>query len=127
MRKSLAFYTVVLDFERLDGDDHLTGPSFSVLARDGDRLILSSHRGDGVFGQAVVITTDNVDALFRQFRERGSTDQSWGAREFVDFNIPEKPTGDSKWRLLTVSGRVSMLQTWVLLVATEPRFIGTPS
>ena len=32
-----------------------------------DHLILSSHRGDGAFGQAIVITTDNVDALFRTF------------------------------------------------------------
>ena len=98
MRKSLGFYTGVLDFARVDGDDDLTDPSFSVLSRDGDRLLLSSHRGDGAFGQAIVITTDNVDALFRTFRERGLRTpgnpdapkkvhegpiaQSWGTREF---------------------------------------------
>ncbi len=98
MRTSLAFYTGVLDFERVDGDDELGDPSFSVLARDGDQLILSSHRGDGAFGQAVVVTTDDVDVLFRKFRERGlrtpgnpdapkqvhegPIDQSWGTREF---------------------------------------------
>jgi catechol 2,3-dioxygenase-like lactoylglutathione lyase family enzyme len=98
MRKSLAFYTGVLDFERVDGDDDLADPSFSVLSRDGDRLILSSHRGDGAFGQAIVVTTGSVDALFRKFRERGlqtpgnpdapekvhegPIDQSWGTREF---------------------------------------------
>src|SRR5215831_11589560 len=71
MRAALAFYTGVLDFERVDGDDALDDPSFSVLARGGDRLFLSSHRGDGVFGQAVVVTTDDIDALFRKFRERG--------------------------------------------------------
>jgi hypothetical protein len=49
----------------------LADPSFSVLSRDGDRLLLSSHRGDGAFGQAIVITTNNVDELFRTFRERG--------------------------------------------------------
>jgi len=98
MQKSLAFYTRVLDFEHVDGDDDLKDPSYSVVARDGDRLILSSHRGDGEFGQAIVITTADVDALFRKFRERGlrtpgnpdapahvhegPIDQSWGTREF---------------------------------------------
>jgi catechol 2,3-dioxygenase-like lactoylglutathione lyase family enzyme len=98
MRTSLAFYTSVLDFERVDGDDDLGDPSFSVLARDRDRLFLSSHRGDGAFGQAIVITTNDVDTLVRKFRERGlhtpgnpdaprmvhegPIDQTWGTREF---------------------------------------------
>jgi catechol 2,3-dioxygenase-like lactoylglutathione lyase family enzyme len=98
MRKSLAFYTGVLDFERVDGDDKLDDPSYSVLSRDGNQLILSSHRGDGAFGQAIVITTGDANALFRKFRERGlrtpgnpdaptqvhegPIDQSWGTREF---------------------------------------------
>ena len=98
MKTSLAFYTGVLDFEHVDGDDDLDDPCFSVLAREDDQLWLSSHRGDGQFGQAIVITTDNVDALFRKFRERGlhspgnpdapeavhegPIDQSWGTREF---------------------------------------------
>jgi catechol 2,3-dioxygenase-like lactoylglutathione lyase family enzyme len=98
MRESMAFYTGVLDFERVDGDDDLTDPSFSVLARDGDHLFLSSHRGDGEFGQAVVVTTGDVDALCREFRRRGlrtpgdpdaptqvhdgPIDQTWGTREF---------------------------------------------
>ena len=98
MKTSLTFYTDVLDFVRVDGDDSLNDPSFSVLSRDGDRLILSSHRGDGVFGQAILITTDDVNALFRKFRERGlqtpgnpdaaeavhegPIDQTWGTREF---------------------------------------------
>ena len=38
MRQSLAFYTGILDFERVDGDDELNDPSFSVLARDGGQL-----------------------------------------------------------------------------------------
>jgi catechol 2,3-dioxygenase-like lactoylglutathione lyase family enzyme len=98
MRISLAFYTGVLDFERVDGNDDLADPSFSILARHGHQLWLSSHRGDGVFGQAVVITADDVNALFRKFRSRGLStpgdpdspqevhegpiDQSWGTREF---------------------------------------------
>ncbi len=98
MRTSLAFYTGVLDFERVDGDDAFDDPSFSVLSREGHQLILSSHGGDGSFGQAIAITTNDVNALFRKFRERGLNtpgdpnapravhegpiDQSWGTREF---------------------------------------------
>ncbi len=98
MRKSLAFYTDVLDFERVDGDDGLEDPSFNVLARDGGHLFLSSHRGDGAFGSVVAVTTTNIDALFRTFLARGlrtpgnpdapqqvhegPIDQTWGTREF---------------------------------------------
>ena len=92
--------TSVLDFDCVEhaGDDD---PSFSVLMRGGSLLILSSHRGDGAFGQAVVVVTDNVDAVFQRFRARGlktpgnpdaptavhegPIDQSWGTRElYVD-------------------------------------------
>jgi catechol 2,3-dioxygenase-like lactoylglutathione lyase family enzyme len=98
MRASLAFYTDVLDFARVDGDDDVADPSFSVLAREGHHLFLSSHRGDGRYGQAVVVTVEDVDALFRTLRDRGlrtpgspvapvevhegPIDQSWGTREF---------------------------------------------
>jgi catechol 2,3-dioxygenase-like lactoylglutathione lyase family enzyme len=98
MEVSIAFYTKVLDFERVDGDDDNDDPSFTVLVRQGDRLFLSSHAGDGAFGQAIVVLTDDIDALFRKFRMRGlktpgnpdapkavhegPIDQSWGTREF---------------------------------------------
>ena len=98
MAASVAFYTCVLDFERVDGDDDMTDPSFSALSRDGWLLYLSSHRGDGEYGQAIAITVDNVDDLFSRFRQRGlktpgnpaspqavhegPLDQTWGTREF---------------------------------------------
>jgi catechol 2,3-dioxygenase-like lactoylglutathione lyase family enzyme len=98
MRSSLEFYTKVLDFEHVDGDDELNDPSFSVLKRDGGLLFLSSHRGDGEFGQAIAVLTDDVDAVFRMLRSRGlktpgnpesprvvhegPIDQTWGTREF---------------------------------------------
>ena len=98
MRRSLAFYTSVLDFVRVDGDDDLNDPSFNALAREGDQIWLSSHRGDGAYGQAIVVTVDDVDAVFRKLRERGlrtpgnpetpqavhegPIDQTWGTREF---------------------------------------------
>ncbi len=107
MRTSLMFYTAVLDFERVDGDDDLDDPSYSVLSRCGDQLVLSSHHGDGEFGQAIVVTTNNVDDLARKFRERGlhtpgnpdapehvhegPIDQSWGTREFY----VEDPDGNT--------------------------------
>lgn len=96
MAASLAFYTKVLDFQCIDdGSDH-EDPTFSILVREGDRLFLSSHRGDGEFGQAVAVLVDDVDALFRKFLDRGlktpgnpgspvhegPTDQTWGTREF---------------------------------------------
>jgi catechol 2,3-dioxygenase-like lactoylglutathione lyase family enzyme len=97
LKTSVAFYTNVLDFDCVEhgGDDD---PSFSVLMRGGALLILSSHGGDGAFGQAVVVLTDDVDALFRRFRARGletlgnpeapaavhegPISQTWGTREF---------------------------------------------
>ncbi|HEX3094284.1 MAG TPA: VOC family protein [Candidatus Angelobacter sp.] len=98
MEASITFYTKVLDFEWIDGDDDNNDPSFSVLVREGHSLILSSHKGDGTFGQAIVVQTDDVEALFRKFRTRGlktpgnpdapeevhegPIDQSWGTREF---------------------------------------------
>lgn len=98
MRKSLEFYRDILGFERIDGDDDLDDPSFSIVARGTDRLILSSHGGDGEFGQAIVIEAGDVDEVFRTLRARGlrtpgdpeapqhvhegPIDQSWGTREF---------------------------------------------
>ncbi len=95
---SLAFYTGVLDFTCVDGGDDPSDPGFAVLEREGATLFLSSHRGDGAFGQAIVVTTRDVDALVRSFRARGlrtpgnpdapehvhegPIDQTWGSREF---------------------------------------------
>jgi catechol 2,3-dioxygenase-like lactoylglutathione lyase family enzyme len=100
IKTSVAFYTGVLGFDCVEhaGDDD---PSFSVLMRGGSLLILSSHGGDGTFGQAIVVVTDSVDTLFRRFRTRGlktpgnpdapvevhegPIDQTWGTRElYVD-------------------------------------------
>jgi len=96
MAASVAFYTKVLDFECIDDSSDQEDPGFCILVREGDRLILSSHGGDGEFGQAVAVLVDNVDALFRKFLDRGlktpgnpgspvhegPTDQTWGTREF---------------------------------------------
>jgi catechol 2,3-dioxygenase-like lactoylglutathione lyase family enzyme len=107
MQAAVAFYTGVLDFLRVDGAKSLDDPTFCVLARDRDRLFLSSHGGDGQFGQAIVITTSDADSLFRTYRERGLVtpgnpdapqqvhegpiDQTWGTREFY-VNDPDGNT-----------------------------------
>ena len=107
MKASVAFYTKVLDFERIGDDEPLTDPCFCVLTRDGEQLFLSSHSGDGTFGQAIAITTANVDALVTKFRGRGlrtpgnpgaaqevhegPIDQTWGTREFY-VNDPDGNT-----------------------------------
>jgi catechol 2,3-dioxygenase-like lactoylglutathione lyase family enzyme len=95
MSTSLGFYTKVLDFTLVDGPASATDPSVAVLQRDGDVVILSTHAGDGKIGQAVVVMTEGVDALFEKFIGRGlvppnrdspvhhgPTDQTWGTREF---------------------------------------------
>lgn len=93
---SIAFYTDVLDFEDLEGEDGSGDPGFRVLVREGDLLFLSSHAGDGSFGQAVAILVDDVDGIVRKLRARGletpdgrgspvhegPVDQTWGTREF---------------------------------------------
>jgi len=98
MATSLAFYTTVLDFAWVDGDDQLDDPAFCALQREGERVFLSSHRGDGEFGQAIVVECADVDAVARTLRARGLVtpgnpespkavhegpiDQTWGTREF---------------------------------------------
>lgn len=94
--RSVAFYTQVLDFEVRREWSELTDPGFAWLTRDGEVLHLSSHRGDGAFGQAVVVKVSAIDALFQTFLSRGlktpgspdspvhqgPLDQTWGTREF---------------------------------------------
>jgi catechol 2,3-dioxygenase-like lactoylglutathione lyase family enzyme len=94
--RSVDFYTGVLDFEVRRDWSELTDPGFAWLTRAGDVLHLSSHRGDGAVGQAVVIEVTGIDALFKALLSRGlrtpaspdspvhdgPLDQSWGTREF---------------------------------------------
>ncbi len=114
---AVAFYTQVLDFDRPRPAD-LSDPGFCILYREGEELHLSSHSGDGQFGQAIAVLVPDVDALFAEFLKRGldasakpqsevhqgPTSQSWGTREFyVDdpfrqhaplHRAPQPPLGD---------------------------------
>ena len=95
LKRSLAFYTHVLDFHRVDNGGEPQDDGFAMLSRAGDLLILSTGAGDGEFGQAIVVMIEDGDGLFQKFLSRGlvrpdkegpvhqgPTDQSWGTREF---------------------------------------------
>ena len=93
--RAVDFYTRVLDFELRGAWPQEGDPAFAVLERQGGELHLSSHAGDGVFGQAVAVLVDDVDALFARLAARGLSgahkpqspvhqapvEQTWGSRE----------------------------------------------
>ncbi|MBX9574285.1 MAG: VOC family protein [Caulobacteraceae bacterium] len=94
--RSIAFYTSMLDFQLAGRWPESGDPAFATLVRGSDELYLSSHAGDGVVGQAIVVLTSDVDALYAAFCRRGldtsqkpaspvhqaPLDQTWGTREF---------------------------------------------
>ena len=96
MARAVDFYTRVLDFEHVGTWPAMADPCFTVLVRDGAELDLSSHAGDGVIGQKVIVLANEVDTLHATFAARGLNqrhrldspihlgpiDQTWGAREF---------------------------------------------
>jgi catechol 2,3-dioxygenase-like lactoylglutathione lyase family enzyme len=105
---SFDFYTKILDFEYVEGDDATTtnGASFCVLSRQGDQIFLSNF--DGGARCVIAVMIEDVDAVFRKFRARGlqtpgdpdvpaeevhqgPLNQTWGTREFY----VEDPDGNS--------------------------------
>ena len=62
-------------------------PCYMGISRDGVWLVLSSFSGDGVPGGVANLMVDDVDALHKEFVERGvridlaPVDQTWGSRE----------------------------------------------
>jgi len=96
MDASVRFYTELLDFRIPGAREEVGDPAFQVLVREGDLLFLSSHAGDGTFGQAVSVLVQDVDAICEELRRRGlrpprdgrspvhagPVDQTWGTREF---------------------------------------------
>jgi uncharacterized glyoxalase superfamily protein PhnB len=95
---SLPFYTEVLDFTILrapDPDPASFMSMYSLLERDGDRVHLSSHAGDGVFGNVIYVQVENIDTLYERFVANGLTvkskggvtiepvEQTWGMKEFA--------------------------------------------
>jgi catechol 2,3-dioxygenase-like lactoylglutathione lyase family enzyme len=103
--EAIAFYTGVLDFDRPWRWPETGEPAFAIVTRGGHELHLSSHSGDGVYGQAVAVLVGDVEALFRQFVARGldrsakpdspvhqaPVHQSWGTTEFY----ADDPSGNT--------------------------------
>ncbi len=94
--EAVVFYTQILDFTHLGTWPATDDPAYAVLTRNGGELHLSSHAGDGVIGQPLVVVVEDLDACIAAFRARGlppsqkvdspvhqaPVDQSWGSREF---------------------------------------------
>jgi catechol 2,3-dioxygenase-like lactoylglutathione lyase family enzyme len=95
VKKSLAFYTGVLDFEKKYPEQ--SDEEWVINLVQGDAEIqLSQHAGDGAFGCAINIRVTDVDGLFKKYLDRGldttghenspvhrgPVDQTWGLREF---------------------------------------------
>ena len=98
--ESLKFYTNILDFVIVRAPE--TDPAsfmskYSLIERDGCLVHLSSHSGDGVFGNSIYVRVDDIDPLYRKFVANGlNTDdpdkypslriqpvvQTWGMKEF---------------------------------------------
>jgi catechol 2,3-dioxygenase-like lactoylglutathione lyase family enzyme len=97
--QAFEFYTKILDFEYVEGDDPTSAnkAAFCVLSRQGDQIFLCNF--DGGTRSVVAVMTDDVDGVFRKFRARGletpgdpnvpaeevhqgPVDQTWGTREF---------------------------------------------
>lgn len=103
---SLSFYTEILDFSIVtppDPDKNQFMSKYALLQRGKSRLHLSSHEGDGVFGNLIYVRVEKIDALYQSFISRGInvssgigrnepekypavtielTEQSWGMKEF---------------------------------------------
>jgi catechol 2,3-dioxygenase-like lactoylglutathione lyase family enzyme len=99
LKRSLRFYTEVLDFARKwpGNEEREMANGVVDLVRDGAELQLSRHAGDGVFGSVCRAFVDDVDERYATFRARGldttlrpespihtaPVDQTWGLREFA--------------------------------------------
>ena len=87
--EAAARFLEALGFERRSvyrADQSRVDPSYSSFKRDGAELHVSSFAG--VSGMNVYIWVDDVDALHREFVDKGLPivgpfDQTWGTREIA--------------------------------------------
>ncbi len=71
MTQSLSFYTRILDFEHVGTWPPKGSPSYSVIKKEDIEINLSTHRGDGVAGNVVIIEVQNIDNLFKTYLAKG--------------------------------------------------------
>ena len=81
VKKSLAFYTNVLGFQKKYPEARDTDWVID-LVHDGIEIQLSQHAGDGAFGCAINVRVEDVDALFKAYVERG-LDSSGRVRQCI--------------------------------------------
>ncbi len=97
---SISFYTGVMDFEvevAPHPDETEFMSRYALLKRGNSLLHLSSHKGDGVFGNLIYVRVEGIEALYNKFISRGIntenpdvypavtiqlTEQTWGMKEF---------------------------------------------
>ena len=98
---SLSFYTEILDFNILQAPDQDPASFMSMYAflerveeDSHDRVHLSQHAGDGVFGNVIYIHVKNLGETYKKFTANGlavndkggitmqAVEQTWGMKEF---------------------------------------------
>ena len=96
MKESIAFYVDILDFKLIGIWPENDGPSFCILTRENEEIHLSTHSGDGAYGNVVSILVNDIDTLITKFIGRGldtaskkespvhqgPVHQTWGTTEF---------------------------------------------
>ena len=69
MKRSIAFYTGILDFELFPGDS--SEDVVVILTNEDAALMLTSLEGDQQVGIAANVLVDNIDELFKKYIARG--------------------------------------------------------
>lgn len=95
LKKSIAFYTTILDFKCKDAD--ASPQDWVVSLKNGTaELVLTRLEGDQKIGIATNVVVTDIDTLFKKYVARGldtskkenspvhqgPMNQSWGTREF---------------------------------------------
>ena len=93
MNEAVSFYTNVLDFKLKYPEQALNEYCVDLIQGDAELQLTMT---DGIFGIAVYVYVEDVDAVFKKYLQRGLVtprkenspvhespiDQTWGMREF---------------------------------------------
>jgi len=100
LKSSIKFYTEILDFSihtAPDPDENAFMSKYALLKRGDSFMHLSSHEGDGVFGNLIYVRIKGIEELYKKIINRGINtdvpdkypaltikliDQTWGMKEF---------------------------------------------